>query len=274
MNGEGSQTTRWGLVLGSLVVIVLLLLTANFYVVRCLFGDIESPGIFGDLFGASNALFSGLAFAGVIIAILLQRKELSLQRKELEQTRNEMKEQRKQFEAQSEEMKKQNIERAFHSLIVAHNEIRGSIEWRGDTADASGLMVGRDALGKYYGEFLGAAEGIEFFDEEFTPRRRQELLLPHYDEWLTGKKHQVLPFFNHFAVILRFLSRHHFGRDSLFSEQLRASLSPWELALIFYDCSLRPASRIDADVFNQLGFSEDIAPGTLARDEDIDLLQM
>ena len=47
----------------------------------------ENYGTFGDLFGSINALFSGLAFLGVICAILLQRKELKDQRKELELTR-------------------------------------------------------------------------------------------------------------------------------------------------------------------------------------------
>ncbi len=47
-------------------------------------------GQFGDMFGVVNALFSGLAFAGVIYAILLQRKELQLQRQELELTRHEL----------------------------------------------------------------------------------------------------------------------------------------------------------------------------------------
>ncbi len=55
--------------------------------------DIKNRGSFGDMFGAVNALFSGLAFAGIIFAIILQRKELSLQRKELELSRNVMKEQ-------------------------------------------------------------------------------------------------------------------------------------------------------------------------------------
>lgn len=46
---------------------------------------------FGDMFGSVNALFSGLALAGIILTILLQRKELSLQRKELQDTRQELK---------------------------------------------------------------------------------------------------------------------------------------------------------------------------------------
>lgn len=37
-------------------------------------------GVTGDTFGAINALFSGLAFAGVIWALLLQTQELSAQR--------------------------------------------------------------------------------------------------------------------------------------------------------------------------------------------------
>lgn len=52
--------------------------------------DWSTRGQFGDVFGAANALFSGLAFAGLIYAILLQREDLALQRKELELTRQEL----------------------------------------------------------------------------------------------------------------------------------------------------------------------------------------
>jgi hypothetical protein len=48
-------------------------------------------GLHGDMYGGLNALFSGLAFAGVIYTIHLQREELALQRKELELTREELK---------------------------------------------------------------------------------------------------------------------------------------------------------------------------------------
>jgi len=52
--------------------------------------DWPARGQFGDMFGAVNALFSGGALIGVIIAVILQREELRLQRKELELTRQEM----------------------------------------------------------------------------------------------------------------------------------------------------------------------------------------
>ncbi|MDO9319550.1 MAG: hypothetical protein Q7V56_15315 [Gammaproteobacteria bacterium] len=59
-------------------------------------------GTFGDMFGAVNTLFSGLAFAGVIYAIYLQSKELELQRMELELTRNEL---AKSAEAQNSQVR-------------------------------------------------------------------------------------------------------------------------------------------------------------------------
>jgi hypothetical protein len=63
--------------------------------------DIAHQGQFGDLFGSVNALFSGLAFAGLTITICLQRKELSLQRRELQLQRREMRESRKELANQA-----------------------------------------------------------------------------------------------------------------------------------------------------------------------------
>jgi hypothetical protein len=68
-------------------VVLLLWLTLGFSPLL-LGGD---RGTFGDMFGAVNSLFSGLAFAGLIYAILLQQQELALQREELSLTRNELK---------------------------------------------------------------------------------------------------------------------------------------------------------------------------------------
>lgn len=56
-------------------------------------------GQFGDMFGAANTLFSGLAFAALFYALNMQRKELCLQRQELRDTRAEF---AKQTQAQRE----------------------------------------------------------------------------------------------------------------------------------------------------------------------------
>ena len=59
-------------------------------VFQAIIDNAQQRGLFGDPYGALNALFSGLAFAGVISTLLLQRQELAYQREELELTREEL----------------------------------------------------------------------------------------------------------------------------------------------------------------------------------------
>jgi len=54
-------------------------------VIFLLFGK-DGVGPFGDTFGVLNTLFSGLAMAGVVVAIFMQKEELHLQREELKRS--------------------------------------------------------------------------------------------------------------------------------------------------------------------------------------------
>lgn len=60
-----------------------------------------NAGTFGDMFGGLTCLFSGFAFAGLIVTIRQQRRELNMQVEELERTRDEFAEQTKQFRMQN-----------------------------------------------------------------------------------------------------------------------------------------------------------------------------
>mgnify|MGYP000514631562 CR=1 len=59
-------------------------------------------GQLGDLFGGVNAIFSGLALAGVVTAVILQSEELKLQREELELQRAELTLSREEFRRMAE----------------------------------------------------------------------------------------------------------------------------------------------------------------------------
>lgn len=74
--------------------------------------DKDFRGITGDMFGAINALFSGLAFAGLIYTIAVQREELQEQRKSIEMQTDELSLQRQAIEMQTEELKMQREETA------------------------------------------------------------------------------------------------------------------------------------------------------------------
>jgi hypothetical protein len=80
----------YALVPGIAAVCIVATQVAIAYAAYRLLPDWPTRGQFGDVFGAANALFSGLAFAGLIYTVLLQREELALQRKELELTRKEL----------------------------------------------------------------------------------------------------------------------------------------------------------------------------------------
>lgn len=98
----------------SVVVVVLLVKTpliikhANPYII-----PVADAGSFGDQFGLMNALFSGLAFAGVILTLLLQMNELRYQRLELQETQAIM--------------GLQSFEQAFFQLLRTQETIRSEL---------------------------------------------------------------------------------------------------------------------------------------------------
>lgn len=60
---------------------------ASFVLIYLFIDDWDVRGQFGDLFGSVNALFSGLAFAGLVITIIQQRHDLQLQRQAINQSK-------------------------------------------------------------------------------------------------------------------------------------------------------------------------------------------
>ena len=69
----------------------------------------ESFGQFGDAFGALNTLFSGLAFAALIVTLWMQREELELQRKELVESRIAQQGAQEALEGQIKTMREQTM---------------------------------------------------------------------------------------------------------------------------------------------------------------------
>jgi len=62
------------------ILIVIACWISSYFIILHFVGT-EGAETTGDTFGVINALFSGLAFAGIIYAILLQREELQAPRK-------------------------------------------------------------------------------------------------------------------------------------------------------------------------------------------------
>ncbi len=77
----------------------------------------ENSALTGDSFGVVNSLFSGLAFAGIIVALILQMKELKLQRDDLALTRSELSKSARSQEKMSKMQKYSAQLSAYESLL-------------------------------------------------------------------------------------------------------------------------------------------------------------
>lgn len=119
---------------------VFVIWSMNFLV---LFMPKEVRNCFGDMFGAVNALFSGLALKSLIITLKLQRRELALQHAELEQTRNE-------FVEQNKTMKRQQFENTFFNLMSLHQHITDNLEYENPDGGDYFTAKGRDVFKKFY----------------------------------------------------------------------------------------------------------------------------
>ncbi len=186
------------------------------------------------MFGAVNALFSGLAFAGVIFAIFLQRheiklqrKELELQRKELALTRGELKGQKHQMEAQNKTLRTQSFENTFFQMLGLHNEIVENIShsWLNPNVTRNG----RDCLAFIYKEFVYYnAKNLSGADDCSINKR--------YLHFYRDYEHLLGHYFRNMYNIVKFVKNNPEKDKKLYTNLLRAQLSAPELALLFYNC--------------------------------------
>lgn len=236
-----------------MIVMVLLLFLANLCLIFLPF-DKDERGTFGDQFGAVNALFSGLAFAGLIYTIILQRhdlklqrrdlryqrrdlelnrKELALNRKELEFTRQEMEEQTAEFEKQNEMLKIQRFENTFFNMLSQFQEVVNNLK----ISKAFYGSEGRDCFEKTYAKNEQIEQSFNDFDhlslssiilrDGINGYKRSEP--PKYFDHYFRLLYRILKFVNDSKVITGFDEKYEY------TAMLRAMLSRYELVWLYYN---------------------------------------
>jgi hypothetical protein len=181
-------------------------------------------------FNPIAALFSGLAFLGVIYAVILQKQELSLQRKELELTRDELKGQKEQLEAQNATLSKSNFDETFFQLLRLHHEIVASIDLR---SGGNITSSGRDCFKVFYGRLraeLVAATGTN--NGPNTLRSIDEAFVSFMSENEANLGHYFRSLYN----LLKYVDQSLVQNKRLYTNLVRAQLSKNELLVLFYDC--------------------------------------
>ena len=222
--------------------LVVLLVLGAWGLTWYLLKDMSDRGTFGDMFGAVNALFSGLAFVGVVFAIILQSKELKLQRRELKFTREELKGQKLQLEAQNVTLRRQNFENTFFELLRLQNEITSSI----DLVDENNKITkGRDCFHVFYRR-LGKLWGRNL--EQFRGGTELERINKTYHTFYEEHQGEFGHYFRSLYNIVKFVDNSSVEDKRLYTNLVRAQLSSFELALLFYNS----LSNLGRDKFKPL----------------------
>jgi hypothetical protein len=234
-------------------IVVTLVIIALWFLTYLLLKDlpINERGTIGDMFGSINALFSGLALAGIILTILLQRNELKLQRTELSDTR-------KEFETQNSTLKVQRFENTFFNLLNLHHQIVNAIDYRYyKLKEKNGTNTLMDMIGRHQTNeekeivVINGRDVFRFrYNQMFESLKYKEgdyekCYLVNYEKAQTDFGHY---FRNLYRMIKLVDGTNFFYDDSKVTEQeifnlkysytsiIRAQLSDFELLWIFYNC--------------------------------------
>jgi hypothetical protein len=128
-----------------LISAVIVIWLATPFLVSMLHAGMPERGQFGDLYGSVNALFSGLAFAGLFYTIYLQTKQIRLQQSELKTQRQELRLQREEMVASRGELRLQVqmqqalIQATISQIKVASiNAVIEAIKMDSESVNASG----------------------------------------------------------------------------------------------------------------------------------------
>lgn len=186
-------------------------------------------GQIGDAFGVVNALFSGLAFAGVIYAILLQREDLQLQRRELELTRGELEGQKKQLELQNKTMSKQAFENTFFQMFSLHVEdINSQRHPYGQR-----VREGREVFEALWHELR------EDINQALKEKKEPiDCARDAYHGFYVKRNHLIAHYFRRLFQIVSFVDSSDIDEreKKRYTNLVRANLSRDELLLLFYNC--------------------------------------
>jgi hypothetical protein len=170
---------------------------------------------------ATSALFSALAFAGVIATLAVQRSDLQLQREEIALNRREL-------ENQNKTLSLQRFESSFYSLLRAHRDIVDSISARYDGASAAtGLRAIAGA----------ASQLIRLLVVDFSPPLQGETLRAFLDQQVAkccySADAELGSYFRSLYQLLRYVYDSRPDDPWLYIRLIRSQLTNGERTLLF-----------------------------------------
>ena len=231
---------------------------ASFVLIYHYFEDWEECGQFGDLFGSVNALFSGLAFAGLVITIIQQRHDLQLQRQAIDQSK-------KDINQQNETMKIERFENTFFNMIEVQQSIVNDLyaadshpEKVNEEAPNSHELITKEILTK--DEYRG--RNLFYYVFKLCKHELANNIFPYktsasglsevikfrgkacFDDYMTTTMFDH--YFRHLYTILKFIEENNWlgeAKQYQYATFVRATLSRYELVMLYYNGFFHPKMK-------------------------------
>lgn len=192
---------------------------------------LEERGTFGDMFGAVNSLFSGLAFAGVVYAIIMQRDEIKLAKDDLDYTKQILDEQQEQLKAQNIETQKQSFEGTFFQLLRLFAETTAQLDLPPVSARAYAI-TGKDVFPSLCLELLNDYRNK-------TARVKDKTLEDFhacYDNFYRKRGSDLGHYYRLLYNLLEFIHNSGIANKKFYTGLVRAQLSDEETTLLLCTC--------------------------------------
>lgn len=244
LNNEETKSRLWIWIIIA-IVSVIAMWGFSWWGINKFIDEPTNQGTFGDMFGAVNALFSGLAFAGLIVTLLYQKEELKLQREELAQTREELKGQREEFEEQNKTMKRQRFENTFFNMLslqqdivanISFDEVKTIFDFDTHTQDEQRTSYnGRSLFREMYLNLKVSIDKKQFYQGVKSAIQANNYSAYSYISATTRFDH----YFRHLYRIFKYVDTSDLIPDDERYEYaciVRSQLSDYELVMLFYNC--------------------------------------
>jgi hypothetical protein len=118
------------------------------FLVRVTISASQARGLFGDMFGGLNALFSALAFAVIAYSIFQHREQLALQRQEMPLQRQELELTRKELAKTAK----------FNALAILAQTYSDSLTWMKDINNSNSSAIA--AVSQLHTEAISETERL------------------------------------------------------------------------------------------------------------------
>lgn len=238
LNNEETKSRLWIWIIIAIVGVIAMW-GLSWWSINKFIDEPTNQGTFGDMFGAVNALFSGLAFAGLIATLLYQREELKLQRKELN-------EQKLEFREQNKTLKRQRFENTFFNMLslqqeivanISFDEVKTIFDFNAHTRDEQRTSYnGRALFRELYLNLKVSIDKKHAYQGVKDAIKANNYGVYSYISATTRFDH----YFRHLYRIFKYVDTSDLIPDDERYEYaciVRSQLSDYELVMLFYNCS-------------------------------------